>query len=235
MIKITVLASGSKGNCYVINDGKSKLMVECGLSIKEIKKALGFGLSDISFALLSHCHGDHSKAAKDIVKAGIDMYTSQGTIDALGLSSHRVHAVKAREQFSAGTWTILPLEAQHDAPEPVGFLLQSRNTSSKLLFLTDSFYCRYRFKSLTHIMVECNYAADILDANVKAGTVPVAMKKRIMRSHFSLENVKEFLKANDLSRVRQIWLLHLSDGNSDAERFKREIQGLTGKEVYVCG
>ena len=210
-------------------------MVECGLSIKEIKRALGFGLSDISFALLSHCHGDHSKAAKDIVKAGIDMYTSQGTIDALGLSSHRVHAVKAREQFNVGTWTILPLEAQHDAPEPVGFLMQSKNASSKLLFLTDSFYCRYRFKSLNYIMIECNYAADILDANVKAGTVPVAMKKRIMRSHFSLAHVKEFLKANDLSRVRQIWLLHLSDGNSDAERFKREIMELTGKEVYVCG
>ena len=209
-------------------------MVECGLSIKEIKRALGFGLSDISFALLSHCHGDHSKAAKDIVKAGIDMYTSQGTIDALGLSSHRVHAVKAREQFNVGTWTILPLEAQHDAPEPVGFLMQSKNASSKLLFLTDSFYCRYRFKSLNYIMIECNYAADLLDANVEAGTVPEAMRKRIMRSHFSLENVKEFLKANDLSRVRQIWLLHLSDGNSDAERFKREIQGLTGKEVYIA-
>jgi len=63
--------------------------------------------------------------------------------------------------------------------------------------------------------------------------VPPALKKRILKSHFSLENVKEFLKANDLSRVQEIWLLHLSDGNSDAERFKREIQELTGKMVFI--
>jgi phosphoribosyl 1,2-cyclic phosphodiesterase len=55
-----------------------------------------------------------------------------------------------------------------------------------------------------------------------------------MQSHFSLENVKEFLKANDLSRVRQIWLLHLSDGNSDAELFKQEIEKLTGKLIFVA-
>jgi len=67
----------------------------------------------------------------------------------------------------------------------------------------------------------------------EAGLVPPALKKRILKSHFSLENVKEFLKANDLSRVQEIWLLHLSDGNSDAERFKREIQELTGKMVFI--
>lgn len=50
----------------------------------------------------------------------------------------------------------------------------------------------------------------------------------------SLETAKEFLRANDLSRVQEIWLLHLSDDNSDAERFKREIQGLTDKPVYVA-
>jgi DNA-binding transcriptional MerR regulator len=59
------------------------------------------------------------------------------------------------------------------------------------------------------------------------------MKKRLLRLHFSLENVKEFLRANDLSKVQEIWLLHLSDNNSDEERFKREIMELTGKVVYV--
>lgn len=60
------------------------------------------------------------------------------------------------------------------------------------------------------------------------------LKNRLLTSHFSLENVKEFLKANDLSQVREIWLLHLSDGNSDQVRFKREIMELCGKPVYVA-
>src|SRR5690606_20594303 len=126
-------------------------------------------------------------------------------------------------------------ETQHDAQEPLGFLLHSRASNERLLYATDTYYIRYKFPGLTHIMVECNYAADILYENVKRGAVPEVLKNRLLTSHFSLENVKEFLKANDLSRVQEIWLLHLSDGNSDEERFKREVQALTGKPTYVAG
>jgi len=100
--------------------------------------------------------------------------------------------------------------------------------------LTDTYYIRYRFRGLTHIAVECNYSLDILKRNVDAGTVPKELKSRILKSHFSLENVKKFLQANDLSRVKEIWLLHLSDGNADAERFHKEIFWLTGKRVHVA-
>jgi phosphoribosyl 1,2-cyclic phosphodiesterase len=167
------------------------------------------------------------------MKAGIDVYTSPGTIEALQLQGHRLHAIHAKKRFSIGTWTILPFEAEHDATEPLGFLMAS-TTGEKLLYLTDSFYCRYKFKDLTHIMIETNYAADILAKNIEAGIVAPEQKKRILRSHFSLENVKEFLKANDLSRVREIHLLHLSNDNSDADRFKAEIEALTGKPVYIA-
>jgi phosphoribosyl 1,2-cyclic phosphodiesterase len=84
-------------------------------------------------------------------------------------------------------------------------------------------------------MIECNYSIDILNQNVKNGRIPVVQKNRIIKSHFGLENVKDFLKANDLSKVNEIWLLHLSNRNSNAEQFKREIQELTGKLVKVAG
>ena len=70
--------------------------------------------------------------------------------------------------------------------------------------------------------------------HVEAGLVPKELKSRILKSHFSLENVKRFLQANDLSKVQEIWLLHLSDGNSDEKRFKREVQELTGRMVFVA-
>ena len=176
---------------------------------------------------------DHSKAVKDIMHAGIDCYISAGTAEALGLSGHRVHIIKAKQQFRIGTWAILPFETQHDAAEPLGFLLANQD-GDKLLYATDTFYIRYRFQGLTHIAVECNYSLDILRANVEAGLVEPALKSRILKSHFSLENVKRFLQANDLSKVQEIWLLHLSDGNSDEARFKREIQELTGKMVFIA-
>ena len=176
---------------------------------------------------------DHSKAVKEIMRAGIDCYISAGTAEALGVSGHRLNIIKSKQQFQIGTWTILPFETQHDAAEPLGFLLANQD-GEKLLYATDTYFIRYRFQGLTHIMVECNYSLDILRANVEAGSVPATLKNRLLKSHFSLENVKEFLKANDLSKVQEIWLLRMSNGNSDSERFKREVMELTGKPTYIA-
>lgn len=233
MITITTLASSSRGNCYRIDDGSAPLLLECGIPFKEIQKKLDFTTREIKGCLLSHEHKDHSKALADVMKAGIDCYMSQGTAEALNISGHRAKIIKAQKQITVGTWTILPFETQHDAAEPLGFLLASQ-AGEKLLFATDTYYIKYRFQGLNCIMIECNYAIDILKANIEAGTVNDAMAKRLLQSHFSLENVKEFFKANDLSQVKEIHLLHLSDGNSDADRFKREIQRLTAKPVYVA-
>lgn len=232
---VKVIASGSRGNCYRISDGVTPVLLECGLPIKQIRQGLGFGLTEVAACLVTHEHQDHSKAIRDVLRAGVYVYTSPGTIKALGLEHHRLRPVRAKETFKVGTWTVRAFETQHDAQEPLGFLLHSRASNERLLYATDTYYIRYKFPGLTHIMVECNYAADILEANVKRGSVPEVLKKRLLTSHFSLDNVKEFLKANDLSQVREIWLLHLSDGNSDAERFKREVQALTGRPVYIAG
>jgi len=233
MIEITPFASGSTGNCYRITDGRTPLLLECGIKYKDIQKGCGFRLTEIKACLISHEHQDHCKAVKDLMKAGIDCYMSQGTMEALGVSGHRINIIKVKQQFRIGTWTILPFETQHDAAEPLGFLLANQD-GEKLLYATDTYFIRYRFQGLTHIMIEANYSLDILRANVEAGSVPATLKNRLLKSHFSLENVKEFMKANDLGKVQEIWLLHMSNGNSDSERFKREVMELTGKPTYIA-
>lgn len=232
---IRVLASGSAGNCYCVSDGSTSLLLECGISVKQIRRGLGFGLTNVAACLVSHEHQDHAKAVADVLRAGVEVYTSPGTIKALGLEHHRLRPVRAKETFKVGTWTVRAFETQHDAQEPLGFLLHSQPSNERLLYATDTYYIRYKFPGLTHIMVECNYAKDILYRNVENGSVPGVLKNRLLTSHFSLENVKEFLKANDLSKVQEIWLLHLSDGNSDEERFKQEVMQLTGKPTYIAG
>jgi phosphoribosyl 1,2-cyclic phosphodiesterase len=208
-------------------------MIEAGISWKEIQRRLNFQTSTIAAALISHSHKDHSGYVKDAMKAGIDCYMSQGTAEAIGLTGHRLKIINAQQQFQVGTWTVLPFLTQHDCPGSMGFLLVN-SSNERLLFATDTYYVKYKFVGLNYIMIECNYALDILKANVEADLVPEAHKNRLMQSHFSLEHVKEFLKANDLSKVREIWLLHLSDSNSDAARFKKEIMELTGKPVIVA-
>ena len=233
MITFASFASGSKGNCYRITDGRTPLLLECGIKYKDIQKGCGFRLTEIKACLISHEHKDHSKAVQDMMKAGIDCYISAGTAEALGLSGHRINIVKAKQQFRIGTWTVLPFDTQHDAAEPLGFLMANQD-GERLLYATDTYFIRYRFSGLTHIAVECNYSLDILRANVEAGMVEPALKNRILKSHFSLENVKKFLQANDLGKVQEIWLLHLSEQNSCEKRFKEEVQKITGKPTYIA-
>ena len=230
-MEIRVLGSSSRGNSYHIA-GSSPLLLECGLPIKAIREGIGFSVATLAGCLLTHEHGDHAKAIKDMLKAGVDCYMSQGTATTLELASHRVRIIKARQQFTIGPWTILPFETVHDAAEPLGFLLQSGD--EKLLFATDTAYIRYRFPGCTRLMVECNYDLPVLRENVESGRVARAVKSRVLHSHMSLETLCGFLRANDLSRVREIVLLHLSDDSSDAVRFKKTIQAQTGREVTIA-
>ena len=175
---------------------------------------------------------DHAKAVKDILAAGVDCYMSAGTAKALELSGHRVHTVPALKQFRVGTFTVLPFRTEHDCQEPFGFLVQS-DAGDKLLFITDSFYCKYRFSGVTHIMIEANYQKSILDENIAFGLVPASIRNRIIKSHFEIENVKAFLGACDLSKCREINLIHISSTNGDPAGFVDEIQAMTGLPTYA--
>lgn len=232
MIKIKTLATGSKGNCYHISDGVTTLLLECGISFKQIQHGTNFETSNLGGVLVTHEHQDHCKGVKAVLERGLDVYMSQGTKDTLGIDNHRIKVVKSKEQFRIGTWTILPFDTQHDVAEPLGFLLQS-DQGGKLLFATDTYYVKYKFTGLTHVMIECNYDQQTLDSNVESGRTHPSMRKRVMRSHFGLENLLEFFMANDLSKVQEIHLLHLSDSNSNAERIFKEVARATGKMIYI--
>lgn len=233
-MNITVIASGSSGNAYRIDDGETSLLLDAGIPLRLIKQALNFRVRDIAGCLITHAHGDHAKAAGDLAKAGVDIYTSKGTLDACRLAGHRMKAVEALKEINIGTFAVLPFDVQHDAPDSLGFLLTSRATGEKLLYFTDTYYIKYRFTGLTHIMGECNYSMDIIEQSVRNGYIPPELVPRLIKSHMSLDHFLDLLRANDLRQVKQIYLLHLSNNNSDAERFKEAVQKLTGTEVYVC-
>jgi len=180
--------------------------------------------------LMDTDYADHSKAVKDIMKAGIDCYMSDGCAKILGLSGHRLHIIKAKEQFIIGeSWIVLPFNIVHNSPDPFGFLI-ANEIGEKLVYITDSAYCSYRFNGLSHIAIECNYSERILSQNRNISSL---LKQSIIKNHMSLKTAMNFLKVNDLSKVRGIYLLHLSDANSNAEMFKREIQELTGKPTFI--
>jgi phosphoribosyl 1,2-cyclic phosphodiesterase len=232
-LNLEILGSSSKGNCYIIRTKDEVLILECGLHYKKILKAIKHDLHNVVGCLITHEHKDHSKWAKSLMDSAIDIYTSKGTIDALELYGHRANPVQKLKQFQVGSFTVLPFDVQHDAADPLGFLIYHPEFG-KLLFATDTYYIKYKFDGLNYIMVECNYSLEIINKLAESGHIPFIVRKRLLKSHFSLENVKEFLKANDLSKCKSIMLMHLSDNNSNADLFKTEIEKLTGIPTKIC-
>lgn len=231
---INPIASGSSGNAYYISDGHSSLLLDAGIPLAQIQAGCGYKVSQLSGCLVTHGHGDHVKAAQALARLGVNIYTSNGTAEMVKLKGHRIRTVQALKSFSAGTFEVLPFDVEHDVPEPLGFLIRSTVTQEKLLYFTDTYYIRYTFVGLTHIMMEANYDPDTMEQNVKEGRVDVSRAKRTIGSHMSIDTVIKTLESFDLSRLQQIYLLHLSNDNSQAADFKRRVQALTGKEVYLC-
>lgn len=230
---IKVIASGSSGNSTMICDGESTLLLDAGVSIKDMERGSGWTLSRASACLVTHEHQDHSKACIDLVKRGIDVYASEGTLNAIKVDGHRAKIVCPLKRFVVGTFTILGFDVKHDAAEPIGFLIHSNITDEKVLYVVDTAYIRYTPYGLTHIIIECNHGNKELRESVDKGTISSDLAKRITRNHFSLERLLAFLGSIDLSYTEEIHLVHLSDNNSNENRFKREVQQLTGIPVYV--
>lgn len=228
-MKFIPYASSSRGNFYqVVGDDGSRLLIECGIPIRDIKKHLAFDLSGIDGCLLSHSHMDHAKAAADITRLGIDLYCSRGTAEALSLDSHRAKHLASSMPVRIGAFSVLPFKVEHDAPDPLGFMIA--HGWDRLIFATDTYFIHPRFAGLTHIAMECNWSRETMSPDLHP-----AVEKRLQKSHMELSTCKDFFRANDLSGVREIHLLHLSSDNGDGEFFKDEIQVLTGKPVYIAG
>ena len=236
---IEILASGSKGNCYKIKTNGTTLLIECGISFKEIQKKLKFKMHEIDACLITHSHRDHAKAVKDMLKSGIDCYMSYGTAEELEVLNH--HRTKIFNHNGNHIYVneminnvyVKAFHTVHDTKEPIGFVIAD-GEDNKLVFMTDTAYSPYKICGMTHLMIECNYDKKTLDDNSKQGLLNLDLRNRIVSNHMSLETVIGFLKANDLSRLKKIYVMHLSEHNSDEELIKSEIQKITGKSVVIC-
>jgi len=223
--------SGSSGNLYQLKGNSGNLLIEAGVPINKIKKALDFKLSGVSACLISHQHLDHAKAVHGIAKAGVDCYMLKETAQALKFEGHRLRVIEPLRQFKVSGFSVLPIPINHEDVRTgervpgVGFLIS--DGVDKLFFYIDSFYCKYRFSGLSIIALGVNYSKQTLDPDLNT-----ARKKRLYRSHMSLENAIKLLKANDLSKVREIHLLHLSKDNADPDYFKSEVMKASGKPTY---
>lgn len=232
-MKLNVLGSDSNGNCYILQTDKEALIIEAGVRFSEVKKVLKWQLSKVVGAVISHEHNDHSKHVRDFVSNGITVLALPSVFKAKGINSLSFRKdIEPMRGYIVGGFKVFAMPVCHDVP-CLGFIIEHEDMG-RMLFVTDTMILEYRVPGLNHILLEANYAEDILDAKIEAGSVPVSMKPRLIHSHMEIETAKGILRANDLSGVNEIVLLHLSNGNSDERRFVREVQEVSGKPVYAA-
>lgn len=220
-MNLRVINSGSYGNAYVLKGASQCLILDAGVHIGEIMAAVDRKPSSIVGVLITHEHSDHTRAVKELMVRGVDIYCSQGTAEALGLANeYKVKVVQSNQIFSIGEFKIYPFPVVHDAKEPLGFLVVSG--SDKILYATDTAYIKHIFKGVTHLIVECNYMpADLMRTK---NNLPAPVRRRIAESHMSVENLAEYIKKMDSSMLQQIILAHISEDRGDANAMKYYIE-----------
>ena len=175
---------------------------------------------------------DHCKSFRDISRMGIPIYTGAETIKAIDpMSEYRLHEITPLKQFQVGSFKIMGFPLIHDVPI-LGFLIVSGK--DKLCFLTDTAFCPYRFKGVSHFMIEANYQSDLLDQNIESGLCEPGLKKRLLETHMELKQVRSFLKTNDLTKVQEIWLIHISGRNANKEQMRKIIIQDTGIPTRIA-
>ena len=230
-MRFEALASSSAGNAYVVSDNDTRILLECGVSHKKLQKLSGFALSEFQACLVSHEHMDHAKAVGELISRGMAVYMSQGTAEALEVDG--VELIEHMEQFSVGSLDIVPFSTYHDAKEPLGFLIKSRVDGDVLAFATDTVNLRYRFPGLNILAVEANYDRNILE---RCERMPEKVRHRITNSHMEIDTLCDYLRSLDLSRCREIHLLHLSDATSHEGHFLNKVTRAVprGIEITAC-
>lgn len=214
----------------------TKILIDCGIPIKRIQEALwnmGYKISDLAGCLVSHEHGDHVKAAQALADKGIDIYASRGTIKAAGLTGHRIHEMPPQFGVMIGSLFVYPYQVEHDAEEPFAFSVGCQATHERLLYVTDTKVFPYAISGVTNLMIEANYDPEILADNADTGRIDEARARRTILNHMSFKTTKMIIEAMDKSKLKEVWLLHLSNDNAGAD-FKKRIQEITGVPTYVA-
>lgn len=215
-MKLKCLCSGSSGNCYLLTaDNGETLLLDAGLPIMDIKRGLGWNVKNVVGAVVTHHHKDHSQSVIDLEVMGIPVFKPYESIEpiAIGKCEWRIHGFDLTTLD--GKWT----HTNADGTECpcYGFLI-THPEMGKLLYITDTEFCKWRFADVNHILISCNYQKKYIDDE------NVAKRNHVFRGHMELETVKEFVVANKSDSLQNVILCHLSRDNSDAKECIAEVK-----------
>ena len=230
-MELKCIATGSSGNCYTLtsNSGET-LILDCGISIKEIKKGLNWNIRNVVGCIVSHVHSDHSKSVKDFEDMGIPVCKPYEAL--------LMNQFLANSYFTVRTFDLTTLDGRwthtnSDGSECpcYGFLI-THPEMGRMLYITDCEVIKWRFKGINHILLGTNYDKDLVNVDNKSKA------NHVFRGHLSIETACDFVNANYSDSLQNVIMCHLSSENADSDIFIEKMKKVAKNanvDVAVAG
>ncbi len=222
-MRFSLLGSGSSGNAMIVASGSTKVLIDCGLSFRQLAlraEAVGESLDDLDAIFITHEHGDHVNGLPVLSrKLRIPIYMSHGTAGNLSESLGPIEGVTCFDPGDSVTVRDLHLQSfsiQHDAADPVNFVVS--NGQSRIGLATDmgraNDWVRRCLNGCHALVLESNYCPDML----RNSPYPASIRQRIASPHGHLSNPDMNSLLSDLlhDALRLVVLVHISRENNDA-------------------
>lgn len=244
-MRFSVLGSGSKGNCTLVEAASTRLLIDNGFSGKELKArllSLGIAPETLTAIVVTHEHDDHIKGVGVVARQQqVPVYANAATHQA---AEQRLGPLPQRREFETGVpfairdLQVHPFAVSHDTMDPVGFVISDGEFA--LGYCTDTGkitqLIRHHLRTCQALVLEANHDVQML----KAGPYPLPLKQRVLSSQGHLANTDalEFAGCLAEERLRCLVLAHLSEINNHPElvlaEARRRLSGRAGLEVRIA-
>ena len=238
-LRFAILGSGSRGNAMIVEAGATRLLIDCGFTMKEAERrleALGVGAEGLSAVLVTHEHTDHIYSVGSLArKYRLPVWMTPGTLN----NAHSLgrlpefNPITSHASFTVGDILVEPYPVPHDAREPCQYIFN--NSTARLGLLTDSGWITphisHRLTACNALILECNHDSDML----ASGPYPQVLKQRVAGSlgHLSNEQAVGLLAEMDTSRLRLVVAAHLSEQNNTPERVRSLLERTLGDKTQI--
>ena len=224
---ISSLNSGSNGNCYYVGNDKEAVLIDAGISCREVEirmKRLGLSMSLIKAIFVSHEHCDHIAGIPTLSrKYQIPVYITRKTLRSafIAIEKHLIHTFHPDETIAIGGLAVAAFPKSHDAVDPHSFMVSCQDVTVGV-FTDIGLPCSNitrNFKKCNAVFLEANYCEDMLDN----GNYPVSLKKRIRGDGGHLSNLQalELFGSHRGIQLSHLVLSHLSENNNSPELVSR--------------